>query len=258
MRLGIKAFSAATFAVSSIFALNLFASEAAAPSTTSATNDSSSNSSSSVVADSAQMAPDSPYSNRRDIYYPKIELFLGYTHLRSVPASSTGNRLEWLHGGSTSVAFNLNRYFGIVEDFGDFNDSRLALKGVGGPSIVVDSSGNVFTYLLGPRVSHRRHDRLVVPFAQVLFGLIHASDVTASSGCTGAGCTLLPSETTFAMTAGGGLDLRLHRHLALRIAQAEYLMTQFDDIRNGSTATQNDIRLSTGMVFRFGGGRRTP
>jgi hypothetical protein len=174
-----------------------------------------------------------------------------------VPANANGNRLVWLNGGSTSLAFNFNRYLGIVGDFGGFNDSRLQLTGAGVPSTVVDSDGTVFTYLLGPRFSYRKYSR-ITPFAQVLFGGIHASDVELSSGCVGAGCTVLPSENSFALTAGGGLDFRLHHHIALRLIQAEYLMTRFDDLATGSTGTQNDMRLSTGLVFRFGGGARAP
>jgi len=51
------------------------------------------------------------------------------------------------------------------------------------------------------------------------------------------------------MTAGGGLDVRVHRHFALRMIQAEYLMTRFQDYSTGNTATQNDVRLSAGIVI---------
>jgi len=188
-----------------------------------------------------------------DMHYgpPKIELFLGYSYLRAVPSLTAGNRLVWLNGGSTSIAFNLNRYLGIVGDFGGFNDTELNLQGTN-PNRIPDSSGTVFTYLFGPRLSFRKYER-ITPFAQVLFGGIHASQVTLSD-CTGAACTLLPSEDTFAMTAGGGLDINVHRHFAIRIIQAEYLMTRFEDRTTGSNATQNDMRLSSGIVFRFGGG----
>jgi opacity protein-like surface antigen len=247
-------------------AFNLFASEAPNPSTGAALGDNSADSS--AVPDppsplpiesipESSMAGGSPYSGGRVSYYPKIELFLGYSYLRAVPTDTNGNRLVWLNGGSTSLAFNFNRYLGIVGDFGGFNDSRLQLTGAGVPSTVVDSDGTVFTYLLGPRFSYRKYSR-ITPFAQVLFGGIHASDVELSSGCVGAGCTVVPSENSFALTAGGGLDFRLHHHIALRLIQAEYLMTRFDDLATGSTGTQNDMRLSTGLVFRFGGGARAP
>jgi opacity protein-like surface antigen len=265
MRLGVKIIAKVTLAVLFLPVLSLFASEAAKPLTRAAEDNSADSSSVADPGDflpapplpAASMAPSTPYSDGREIYYPKFELFLGYSYLRAVPTPTTGNRLVWLNGGSTSVAFNVNRYLGIVGDFGGFNDSRLEFRSAGAPSTVMDSSGTVFTYLLGPRLSYRRYDRFT-PFAQVLFGGIHASEVTLSSGCTGAGCTLLPSENSFALTAGGGLDFRLRHHLSLRLVQAEYLMTRFENLNTGSTGTQNDLRLSTGLVFRFGGGPRSP
>jgi opacity protein-like surface antigen/outer membrane protein OmpA-like peptidoglycan-associated protein len=184
--------------------------------------------------------------------FPRAELFLGYSYLRSLPSPAAGNRMMWLNGGSTSLAFNFNRYLGIVGDFGGFDDSKLR---VSAPiNSTVDSDGTAFTYLAGPRLSFRR--RRFTPFAQVLAGGIHASEVTLSSGCSGAGCMPLPAETKFAMTAGGGLDVRVAHHLALRLVQAEYLMTRFASTDTGASATQNDMRISTGIVFRFGGGRR--
>jgi outer membrane protein OmpA-like peptidoglycan-associated protein/opacity protein-like surface antigen len=180
---------------------------------------------------------------------PKVELFLGYSYLRSVPAPADGNRLVWLNGGSTSIAYNFNRHLGLVADLGGFDNSKFRLAGTNATS---DASGSAYTYLFGPRLSFRNHEK-ITPFAQVLFGGIHASDVTLSSGCTGAGCTPLPAENSFAMTAGGGLDINLRRHFALRIIQAEYMMTNFENHDTGKSASQNDMRLSSGIVFRFGG-----
>jgi opacity protein-like surface antigen len=198
-----------------------------------------------------------PDSNGANMATPRFELFLGYSYLRAVPTLAEGNRFVWLNGGSTSIAFNFNRYLGLVGDFGGFADSQLRINGSASPGNVVDSSGNAYTYLFGPRISFRKHDR-ITPFAQVLFGGVHASPVTISSGCSGAGCTPLPAENKFAMTAGGGLDIRVHRHIAIRVIQGEYLMTKFDDPSDGQNATQNDIRLSAGIVFRIGGGASAP
>jgi hypothetical protein len=49
-----------------------------------------------------------PQSRGAGSITPKVELFLGYSFLRNVPASA-GNRLVYLHGGSTSLALNVNR-----------------------------------------------------------------------------------------------------------------------------------------------------
>jgi opacity protein-like surface antigen len=208
---------------------------------------------------SAQSAAPAPSSGRTYRSYPRAELFLGYSYLRSVPFQpmlTPGNRMVRLNGGSASIAFNLNRYFGLVGDFGGFDDTKLQIAGTGAyPPRAADASGTAYTFMAGPRLSFR-YSR-VTPFVQVLFGGVHASEVTLSN-CTGALCTPLPSENSFAMTAGGGIDLKIHRHVAIRIVQAEYLMTNFADLSTGYRDTQNDIRLSSGLVFGFGGNTPLP
>jgi len=184
--------------------------------------------------------------------YSKVDLFLGYSYLRAVPTSSPNNRMDWLNGGSASAAYNFTRYLGLVGDFGAFKASELQLTGPGAnPPRVSNASGNAFTYMAGPRLSLRKYDR-ITPFAQALFGGIHASEVTLSK-CAGTSCTPLRSENAFAMTAGGGIDFRLSHHVAIRAVQVEYLMTRFGDQHTGIRNTQNDIRLSSGLVLGFGG-----
>ncbi len=203
-----------------------------------------------LAAQSAASAP----TGRSYRSYPRAELFLGYSYLRSLPFQpmlTPGNRMVRLNGGSASIAFNLNRYFGLVADFGGFDDTKLQIAGTGAtPPRTVDASGTAYTFMAGPRLSFRT--RRVTPFVQALFGGVHASEVTLSN-CTGALCTPLPKENAFAMTAGGGIDLKIHRHVAIRIVQAEYLMTNFADLSTGNRHMQNDMRLSSGLVFGFGG-----
>lgn len=194
---------------------------------------------------------------------PKVELFLGYTHFGAFSSPTTGtagNRMVGLNGGSVSLAFNLNRYVGIVGDFGGYDDSQLQLTGSGANQPrTVSSNGTAFTYMGGPRISWRNTSRFT-PFAQVLVGGVHGGPVTIAN-CSGAVCVALPSQNALALTAGGGLDIRLTRHVTLRPVQAEYMMTRFANVTagvsGGSSATQNDLRLSTGLVLSFGGKGRT-
>jgi opacity protein-like surface antigen len=203
----------------------------------------------------ASMAAAMPYSDGMNRGTPKVEIFLGYSYLRAMPTYAEGNRLVWMHGGSTNIAFNFNRYLGIVGDVGAFTNSEVKFTGAYASTIDVDNQNvAVITYLFGPRLSFR-HERFT-PFVQALFGGIHANQITIAN-CTFS-CTLLPSETTFAMTAGAGLDINVRRHLAIRIVQAEYLMTRFTDFVSGDTGMQNDMRLSAGIVFRFGGNPAPP
>ena len=260
MKLSVRTIATAAFAVFVIYAFNATAEGAARPSGGNASDEAVESSSnpepaaplSPVPMLGAQMAGAQPGATGSRPPVPKVELFLGYSYIRAVPTLAEGNRLMWLNGGSASIAFNLNRYLGIVGDFGGFDDSQIRLS-TSSPAVVKDSSGNLYTYLFGPRLSFR--GSRLTPFVQALFGGARASDVTLS-GCTTGPCTLLPTENQFAMTAGGGLDLRVHHRFAIRIVQAEYLMTRFDDFNTGKSASQNDIRLSSGIVFRFGGAPR--
>jgi outer membrane protein OmpA-like peptidoglycan-associated protein len=191
-------------------------------------------------------------------YFPRVEWFLGYSFWRALPTAFS-NRMGYLHRGSTSVAYNLNRYVGLVADFGGYANSRLTLF-TPTTSETFNSNGTAYTYLFGPRFSYRRYERFT-PFVQALFGGAHASSVTIS-GCTGTPvCTPLGSDNAFAAVFGAGVDVKISRHVALRLIDADYLLTHFrnpvstDGLERG---WQNNVRLSTGVVFRFGGNPAPP
>jgi hypothetical protein len=149
---------------------------------------------------------------------PPIEVSAGYSYLR-LGGSGGVNQ----HGGTVSVAGNVNNWFGIVGDFGAYHSSP-----PGG-------SLNTYTFMFGPRFSLRAGR--VTPFVQTLFGGAHlrASAFGFSSGIT-----------PLAASVGGGLDLRLSRHVAMR-PQVDYIAMR----SHGST--QNVGRASLDLVFRFGG-----
>jgi outer membrane protein OmpA-like peptidoglycan-associated protein/opacity protein-like surface antigen len=193
---------------------------------------------------------------------PKVELFIGYSYWRSVP-DSTGNRIDGMNGGSASLAYNFNRHVGLVADFAGFRIDSLEFSSPGAgfsPSRNVNAQSTVFTVMFGPRVSFRDHGKFT-PFLQVLGGVAHADDVTLD-GCNVPiyACVPLPKQTVFTMTAGGGVDYRLNHRLALRLFQAEFLLTRFQDPTSftGADGWQSNVRLSTGLVFRFGGNPAPP
>lgn len=122
------------------------------------------------------------------------------------------------NGVSGSLAFNPNRWLGIVGDFGGYHASP------GGSSL------NTYTYLFGPRITLRNPTK-INPFVQGLVG---------GSRLTGGGI----STDQFAFSFGGGVDLGLLPHLALR-PQVDYV-----GMRN-SGVTVNSTRLSVGFVVHF-------
>jgi hypothetical protein len=259
MRFSVRILATAAFAVLLMPAIRLCAEDAAKPST-GISDGSAADSSVTAVADPGaflpgapmSMAADMPYSRGLNSYTPRLELFVGYTYLRVFPTVGFGNRIYWMNGGSTSIAFNLNRYLGLVGDFGGFNETRLMITTgnppqATGPFEAVDG-GSAYTFLGGPRVSLRNHTRLT-PFVQALFGEMYATQVSLCPTCT----SILPAQNAFALTAGGGLDIRLTHRIAIRAVQGEYFMTRFENLATGKTSSQADARLSTGLVFRFGG-----
>ena|SRR5258708_18172337 len=166
---------------------------------------------------------------------PKVEVFGGYSYANANP-EFFGQRAN-LNGWNSSLAFNFNRTFGIVGDFSGHYGSS-------GRSIAISSnsfnvSTKTHTFLFGPQVSFRT--ARVTPFAHVLVGAAHISDILANSSPT-----FSPSSTAFATALGGGLDYTFTRKLAWRV-QGDYLQTRF------FSDTQHNFRLSTGPVFRFGG-----
>jgi outer membrane protein OmpA-like peptidoglycan-associated protein len=55
---------------------------------------------------------------------------------------------------------------------------------------------------------------------------------------------------------GTGFDIKVSRHVALRMIEGDFLLTHFaDPVSTGGPARgwQNNVRLSSGIVFRFGG-----
>jgi opacity protein-like surface antigen len=114
------------------------------------------------------------------------------------------------NGGQVSVTGNVNNWFGITGDFAGYaargrgEDGGFAL---GGPK---------FTYRRGP----------VTPFMHALFGVAFGG-----------------SDAEGAMALGGGVDARISRRVAIRIAEVDYIATTF---------RSNNFRFSTGIVFRFG------
>ncbi len=138
-----------------------------------------------------------------------------------------------MNGGSASLAYRLTHSVSVVGEIGTANKGN------------VDSTGldlTLSSYLAGLRYSLRKSGRFT-PFGQVLVGVTHASGGLAPSQIHAG------SSTAFAMAAGGGLDIKLNRSFSLRAFQTDYLLTL---LPNRTNDHQNNFRLSTGIVVRFG------
>ena len=216
-------------------------------------NDSASKTAKTSAASQPAPAPAPPKAaaakkNSNAYGWPRVELFGGYSYVRANASGKIGTTMGTFsqstnfNGGSGDFALNLNKWFGIAADIGGYHNGNINNSKV---------SGNVISYLFGPRIS-LRNSTAWTPFFHTLFGGVHGSvDVPASLG----GPATF-SRNAFALVAGGGLDANVSKHISLRTFQAEYFMTNFTAPASAPTGTsvnrQNNFRLSTGIVFRFG------
>jgi opacity protein-like surface antigen len=103
------------------------------------------------------------------------------------------------------------------------------------------SDGNTRLYgdHLGARYYYRPRDWMLNPFAETLFGISRLD-----LNLTHAGQKY--SENGFSFRVGGGLDLNIDHHWAIRAFEADYYRTPFLQTH------QNNLWVSAGVVFKFG------
>ena len=164
---------------------------------------------------------------------PRYEIAGGYSYVNFDPGQPFDSFSN--HGATGSFAYNATRWLGLTAELGGYNFSRSASSN--------SLSGSWVTYLFGPRLNLRRFDYFV-PFAEFLVGASRAGlELTGSS--TG-------NQSAFALAAGGGVDVVLSKNLAWRFAQIDYLMTNHTGPFLGASSRQNNLRLGTGLVYRWG------
>jgi hypothetical protein len=95
----------------------------------------------------------------------------------------------------------------------------------------------------------RNHTHLT-PFGQFLLGAGHAGG-TLYTRSLGPGLSPLGANNGLVLTAGGGADWKLSSRIGVRFLQVDYLHSQFLN-GSGNGNRQDNLRLSTGVVFSFG------
>jgi outer membrane immunogenic protein len=160
----------------------------------------------------------------------RVDISAGYSYVRSnAPPGACG--CFSMHGGVVSVAYNLSRHFGVVGDFDAVHAGNISGSGQG---------LTLTSYLFGPQFRFAATSRFS-PFAHALVGGAHASGLNY-------GTTDGPANALGAV-AGGGLDLRVNRAISVRLFEADYYFTHFE---NGVNSRENNLRLVFGVVFHLG------
>jgi hypothetical protein len=193
--------------------------------------------------------------------HPTFETFLGYTYMRA--NSATNVPAFSMNGAGGQAVYNFDKWVGFVMDVGAVHNGNIG-------NVHLDST---FTnYLFGPRVSFR--SSRVTPYLNILFGGISAPTSVAVSAIpvppiptqpiflpgsptpippnTPVTARAVASQTAFAMTVGGGLDIKLNKHLSFRPIGLDYMLTRLQNIRDLQDRNQNNLRYTAGFNFTFG------
>jgi hypothetical protein len=159
---------------------------------------------------------------------PRVEVFGGFSYL---PANVTTDfPRDDSYGFQGSITVNLNKWFGVVGDFGGQFGTATDL-GPNWPGVTAETS--VYEFLVGPRFSLRK-DKLTV-FAHALVG-----GAKGNAGLPGF------SDSELAVGGGGGLDFALNRRIAIRAIQFDWIGSFVDIL-------EDNFRLGFGVVVKIGG-----
>jgi hypothetical protein len=163
---------------------------------------------------------------------PKIDIAVTFIGERSLASATAGS--FWMQGGSIELGTNTWRGLGIAA-----NVTGTHARAIDGTTIPL----SIVTTTFGPR--YRWHaDHRVSIYGEGLIG--------EANGFKSLFPTVTGAQTSangLAAQAGGGLDYRISRHVAIRAVEAAWQHTQ---LPNGTNNIQNDLRLGVGISVRFG------
>lgn len=161
----------------------------------------------------------------------RYDLSIGYNNIRANAPPGACTCFD-LNGGFVSGSVHLTEWLAIEGEFTGGHSSNISPLGQG---------LTLTTFTGGPHFSYRY--RRLSPFGEVLVGGAHGSDSYFPSQTTSS-----PSASSFAVSTGGGLDIRLNQRFSVRAVDVQYLRTSFP---NGVNNEQNHVMLGSGIVIKF-------
>lgn len=188
----------------------------------------------------------------------KAEFFGGYSFLNLDTGldeldSTAFNSRETMHGFNASITGNASKWVGLKFDYSRYSKS-FTVPDISGTAKVTTSE-----YLGGVQIKNNKEDGPVAkPFAHILAGIAQQkftatgffSDVELAAP-SGSVTTLNTSNNSFAMVFGGGLDVKVHKHVDIRVFQFDYNPIFFRGNTDLALSkhTQQNIRMAFGIVI---------
>jgi len=170
---------------------------------------------------------------------PQIDVFGGYSYLNfdlpANPSTGTTNQRLALNGWDLSASVRLFHRFSGEADFSGHTQSDCT--GITGLNC------SNFSYMAGPRYALGNPSSKITAFVHGLVGR-DSANLPGPSG-------LAVSDASVAFAVGGGIDYWVFRHIGVQLGPADYMYTRHLNV--DAVPSQNSIRVSAGVVFRFGG-----
>ena len=179
----------------------------------------------------------------------RFEVFAGYSYMR-IDDHKSNNPIDHvgsLNGFEVAVTGFVTKRFGITGDFS--TGFAGGTEAVTGGSLRFSSSN--FSFYAGPHYRFTNTSR-VTPFVHALVGASNNRFNYDFTPTTGGLAHVSQSSTDFAMALGGGLDVRVHKRVKIRLFQIDYnpvFAGSRPEFGPDTGVRFDDIRFSTGIVF---------
>ena len=177
----------------------------------------------------------------------RFEVSAEYSYLRFSP-TITGLSSRNFNGGGVGAQLNFLKILGIKAEVMGYGNTTFS-RTVSG--VTYDATANMYTFLAGPvfRIPLWR----VKPFGEVLLGASHTNGYVNLHNAIVAGggaISSTPTQNPFTLAAGGGLDVTISHHFAIRPGEFNYVLSRFSNPLT-NTNNQNNFRYCAGLIFKF-------
>lgn len=182
--------------------------------------------------------------------YPKVEVYGGFSHAR-VESNAGTNTFSFgggpsetvdpcapgsedifhtdfrrffcdrrgFNGFDTSATYNVSKYFGLKADVSGHYKSEKFVDG----DETNDVRERLHQFLFGVQFKNNSRAARFKPFAHALAGAAHYTDRNHETVVSeGFDFIVRDSITSFALKVGGGVDVRVGKHIDLRVVEADF------------------------------------
>ena len=197
----------------------------------------------------------------------RVEFFGGFSHNRVVSPFAdddlefldfefeTGSAFRDTFGGSKgsngvnfSVTGNFTKWVGAKFDVSTHSSSRSGSF----DGLTIEQEHRLTNYLGGIQVKNNSKDGpRVKPFFHALAGVANQKVTLSGSGVpfVFGDNSVEESQTNFALGIGGGLDIKVHRRVDIRVFQVDFNPTYVKETEDRDGKYQPNVRFGFGIVI---------